>query len=315
MNTRYKSVLKTVLASAIIIGGLYSTQKVNAEWTPDEQHLTGLEANNIDCKKMKVATESDYEKLQQMAAEPGAHYLNEAVIAYTFPENNDSLKDPEIYKYSPDDTGKFTKGEKDDWYNLDDYLTNDVHRIIGTINIDGQGYFIEHSLHTIDQTLIASKYFNLPYAGYKLKKHAKFIFYDKNGKRVKRLFSRGNSANLMLGNYVVSKDPLVINGQKFRRLYAYSVYGTTEFLNVLYVKNIDFKKKFKPGAASLGDAGQWVKAKGKKSYTHYKPTEKYYKDEANNVGDTVYPDNEDQELVASINAQYLNQDYTFTDEN
>ena len=112
MEIRYKNIIKTALVAVLVIGGLYSTQKVSAEWTPDEQHLTGVEAHNLNNKKLKNATKADYEKLQKMAKQPGTHYLNKPLAVYLFPLNNDSKGNPEIYNFQDNGNGEYVNSVK-----------------------------------------------------------------------------------------------------------------------------------------------------------------------------------------------------------
>lgn len=311
MKIRNKNIIKTALVAVLVIGGLYSTQKVSAEWTPNEQLLNGVEAHNLNNKKLKNATKADYENLQELSKQSGAHYLDKPVAVYLFPQNNDSKGTPEIYDYQDDGKGQYVKGDKDDDYTNFDIRTLKPHRIIGTINIDGQGYIIEHKLDFVGQYLISTDYINLPYAGCKIKKHQKVNFYDKNGKRIKKKKNPKSSFYEVGNNYVVSKDPVLINGEKYRRIYGISMYGTDSYFHVFFVKNSDFKK-FKPAKGNLGFAGTWKKSKKEKNYSNFKPDSKYVDRDCwpeFAKKDYYDPNKEDKEFIAGVNADYMGEDF------
>lgn len=313
MKVNHKIIAAIAIMGTLLIGSrtVSKIQTVHAEYTPDEQHLTGVEANNLDSKKVKVATKADYQKLLAWSKQPGAHYLDEPVAIYLFPENNDSMTKAEIYYYSDDDdSGKFLKNERNDEYDTKNYLVFEPHRIIGTMNIDGQGYFIEHTLKTDVQSLISNEYFNFPYAGYKLRKHKKVLIYTKNGKQTKKHLARRKSG------YVASKDPILMNGKKFQRLYYYTIYGTTSYLHVVYIKNCDLKKLI-PGKASLDWGGTWNKVKGKNLYTKHKREAKFIKhhdDHWHDFADSDYidPEKEDKLFIEGINADYRREDFDWS---
>lgn len=314
MKNKHKNTIKVIIVVALLVKGLFSIQNVKAEWTPDEQHLTGVEAHNLNNKKLKNATKADYEKLQKMAKQPGTHYLKKPLAVYLFPLNNDSKGNPEIYNFQDNGNGQYVKGERDSEITNISLLIESPNRIIGTANINGQGYLIEHELNYFKQYLISTEYIKLPYEGYTVKKHKKIIFYDKNGERSKEKKKLIKNRNVDSNNFVATKDSQLINGKKYRRIYAMSYYGTGVYLHVYFIKNSDFKK-LKPAKVSLEWNGKWTKSKNKKSFTNYKPMGKYV-DTSHwteyEKDDDIDPKKYDKGLIDGINADYLGKDFDWT---
>lgn len=50
MKNKHKNTIKVIIVVVLLVKGLFSIQNVKAELTPDEQHLTGVEAHNLDNK-------------------------------------------------------------------------------------------------------------------------------------------------------------------------------------------------------------------------------------------------------------------------
>lgn len=301
-NIQYFAKLFTL--SLLVATGLCVTnsQNVFAEYTKDEQHLTGVEANNLKGNREKYATMNDYKEMVTLAKKTGFHYLDKPIRMYAW--YKDINKDG-IYYFSDNGTGKYVKGNLVETPTKNKQMTPisvDEWRIIGACNIDGKGYLISHDLDDTDQYLIRADNFILPKRGYEVRKHHKIpSFYTKTGKKIKKPTVK--MCGIHYEDFLVSKEIIKIKGQKYRRAYGSFIYGTSGYENIFYLKEKDIKK-LKPATYLSADAGVWIKAKGYKNYDFYKPSKKYYKYTENDGYYGQITDKTDPKKIKYINNQY-----------
>lgn len=138
--------------------------------------------NKVDAKALPVATTKDYNKLQKLSKQSGAHYVKTKkwYANFTPGENVQAFYFFDNYKL----TGSKIDPGIDDW-----------ERFIGAGSFNGKSYFIEQNQETKKKYLVPAEYCQVPYA-YKLKtNHA--VVHDYLGS----LANAYNGYNPLLNNY------------------------------------------------------------------------------------------------------------------
>ena len=145
-NTTKKLLTKVIIAGTLLTAGASSL----------------VYTNTVDAKALPVATTKDYNKLQQLSKQPGAHYVKTRKWYANFTPGNNVEAVHFFNSYKT--TGTMTDPGIHDW-----------ERFIGSGMFNGKQYFIQQNQDTKKKYLIPAEYCQMPYA-YKLKKNHKPVY-------------------------------------------------------------------------------------------------------------------------------------------
>lgn len=146
LNRNKKLLTKIIIAGTLLTAGA----------------STLVYTNKVNAKALPVATTKDYNKLQKLSKQPGAHYVNTRkwYTNFTPGENVQAVYFYDTYK----STGSKINPGIDGW-----------ERFIGAGSFNGKSYFIQQNPETKKKYLIPAEYCQVPYA-YKLKSGHKPVY-------------------------------------------------------------------------------------------------------------------------------------------